>query len=401
MLSPDTFALTALLALLTALGPLAMDLYLPSLPAIAAALAAPTSEVQLTISIYLVGFAAGQIVYGPVSDRFGRKPVLAVALVIFCAGTLACSVAPSIQALIAARALQGAGAAGVLVLARAIVRDLYDGPRAGRELSLMGAIMGIAPILAPTIGGFTQNAFGWRFGFLFIFVAGLAAIAVVARLLPETARRSKAPGHPVAVLAKSYGVIARERSFLAHLGIATATYAGLFAYISGSSFVLQDLYGLSPIAFGLFYGVTSLGFIAGTLSGAQLVSRAGFDRTIGLGAAGLASGGLLLMAGVALAPSSVVALGAPLIIYFAGLGLALPIALAGALQPFPDRAGAASSFVGCVQQSFGAIVGAIVGHTLGATAWPMVLATAAMGLLALALWLFTRRIRADAFRAKP
>ncbi|MGA8157654.1 MAG: MFS transporter, partial [Rhodoplanes sp.] len=162
MLSPDTFALTALLALLTALGPLAMDLYLPSLPAIEAALAASTAQVQLTISVYLIGFAIGQVVYGPVSDRFGRKPVLSAALTIFCVGTLVCSIAPTIGALIAARAFQGAGAAGVIVLARAIVRDLYEGPRAGRELSLMGAIMGIAPIVAPTIGGFTQTNFGWR-----------------------------------------------------------------------------------------------------------------------------------------------------------------------------------------------------------------------------------------------
>ena len=266
MLSPDTFALTALLALLTALGPLAMDLYLPSLPAIEAALAAPTAQVQLTISVYLIGFAIGQIVYGPVSDRLGRKPVLSAALTIFCVGTLVCSIAPTIGALIAARALQGAGAAGVIVLARAIVRDLYEGPRAGRELSLMGAIMGVAPIVAPMIGGFTQTNFGWRFGFILIFVAGLAAIAVVARLLPETARRSNAVGHPVVALARSFAVVGRSSNFLAHLGIATASYAGLFAYISGSSFVLQGLYGLSPLAFGLFYGVTSLGFIAGTLS---------------------------------------------------------------------------------------------------------------------------------------
>ena len=171
MLSPDTFAFTALLALLTALGPLAMDLYLPSLPAIETALGAPAAQVQLTISVYLIGFAVGQIAYGPVSDRFGRRPVLGVALTIFCAGTLMCSAAPTIGALIAARALQGAGAAGVIVLARAVVRDLYEGPRAGRELSLMGAIMSVAPIVAPVIGGFTQSSFGWRFGFILIFVA--------------------------------------------------------------------------------------------------------------------------------------------------------------------------------------------------------------------------------------
>ena len=393
MISPDTFALTALLALLTALGPLAMDLYLPSLPAIETALAATAAYVQLTISVYLIGFAVGQIIYGPVSDRFGRKPVLGAALAIFCVGTLACSVAPTIDALIAARALQGAGAAGVIVLARAIVRDLYEGARAGRELSLMGAIMGVAPIIAPVIGGFTQTTFGWRFGFVLIFVAGIAAIGVVWRLLPETGRRSKAPGHPLVALTRSYAVVARSGGFLAYLGLATASYAGLFAYISGSSFVLQGLYGLSPLAFGLFYAVTSLGFIAGTLIGAQLVSRRGFDRTIGLGATGLAGGGLLLVASIGLAPSWAIAIAAPMMVYLAGLGLVLPLSIAAALQPFPERAGAASSFVGCVQQTVGALVGAIVGHALGATAWPMVLGIAVPGGLTLLPWLATRKMR--------
>jgi len=275
MLSPGTFALTALLALLTALGPLAMDLYLPSLPAIEAALAASAAQVQLTISVYLIGFAVGQVIYGPVSDRFGRKPVLNAALGIFCVGTLVCSIAPTIGALIAARAIQGAGAAGVIVLTRAIVRDLYEGPRAGRELSLMGAIMGVAPIVAPMIGGFTQTQFGWRFGFIVILLAGIAAIAVVARLLPETARQSKPAGHPVVALVRSFAIVGRNGGFLAHLGIATASYAGLFAYISGSSFVHQGQYGLSALAFGLFYGMISLGFIAGTLTGAKLVTRTG------------------------------------------------------------------------------------------------------------------------------
>jgi DHA1 family bicyclomycin/chloramphenicol resistance-like MFS transporter len=400
MLSPDTFALTALLALLTALGPLAMDLYLPSLPAIATALAAPLAHVQLTISSYLIGFAGGQIIYGPLSDRYGRKPVLKVALAIFCVGTLATFAAPTIDALIAARAVQGAGAAGALVLVRAIVRDLYEGPRAGRELSLMGSIMGVAPIVAPVVGGVTQTALGWRFGFLLIFVAGIAAIVAVWRLLPETGRSEEARGLSMSALLRSYVAIMGNRSFLAHLAIATTTYAGLFAYISGSPFVLQGLYGLSPLGFGLFYGVTSFGFIIGTLIASHLVIRRGFDGTIGLGAVALAVGGLLLTLSTAMAPGMAVAVAAPMMVYCAGIGLALPLSLAGALQPFPDRAGAASSLVGSVQQVVGASVGAVVGHALGATAWPMVIGIAATGFLTLLVWALTRKARARAFRPK-
>src|SRR5262249_19224836 len=152
MLRPDTFALTALLALLTAIGPLSMDLYLPALPAISAALDTTTAASALTISFYLVGFAAGQVAYGPLSDRRGRKPVMFAATLIYCAATVVCALAPTIEALIAARFLQAFGSSGAIVLSRAVVRDLYDGPRAGRELSLMAMIMGLAPIVAPVLG---------------------------------------------------------------------------------------------------------------------------------------------------------------------------------------------------------------------------------------------------------
>src|ERR1700761_5287832 len=160
MLRPDTFALTLLLASLTALGPMSSDMYVPSLPDISHSLHVPIAQVQLTISSYLVGFAAGQIVYGPLSDRLGRKPVLLVAIFIYGLGSVLCATTRSIDALIAARFVQALGGAGAIVLARAVVRDLYSGVRAGRELSLMGSIQALAPIAAPLIGGILQTVFG-------------------------------------------------------------------------------------------------------------------------------------------------------------------------------------------------------------------------------------------------
>ncbi len=396
MLRPDTFALTALLALLTALGPLAMDLYLPSLPDIGQLLAAPPAQVQLTISGYLIGFASGQIVYGPFSDRCGRKPVLFCSLGIFCVTTLICAGAQSIEALIAARVLQAFGSSGVIVLARAIVRDLYEGPRAGRELSLMGMIMGFAPMIAPAIGGVLQVAFGWRAGFILIFAAGAAAMVVAWRLLPETARSIGSEPLAIADVLRAYRIIAKNRSFLVNLGLVTASYAGLWAFISGSPFVMQSHYGLTPFGFGIFFAVASVGYVIGTFVAAQLVVGAGLDRIMGLGAMALAGGGVAMIGTVILAPNSAAAVALPMAVYLAGLGLAMPQALAGALQPFPDRAGAASSLIGCVQQSAGAIVGAIVGHALGSNAWPLVLVIAAMGCLTFALWIFTRRVREEA-----
>src|ERR1700741_3356358 len=172
MLRPDTFALTALLALLTAIGPLSMELYLPALPAISAALGATPVAGALTVSFYLIGFAAGQVAYGPLSDRHGRKPVMFAAMLIYCAATVGWAFAPAIEAVIAARFLQAFGSSGAIVLSRAVVRDLYEGPRAGRELSLMAMIMGLAPIVGPVIGSGLLTAFGWRACFVFLVFAG-------------------------------------------------------------------------------------------------------------------------------------------------------------------------------------------------------------------------------------
>jgi MFS transporter, DHA1 family, multidrug resistance protein len=393
MLRPDTLALTALLALITALGPVSTDMYLPSLPDIGRLLSASAAEVQLTLSAYLVGFAVGQILYGPFSDRHGRKPVLLIALGLFSIGNLACALAPSIEMLIAARAVQALGGSGAIVVARAIVRDLYSGPRAGRELSLMGAIMAFAPIIAPLVGGVLQTAFGWRANFIVALGVGLMAAMIVWRSLPETLRRRAS--EPVSLLAvlRVYRGLTGNLGFLAHLGILASSFAGLFAWISGSPFVLQDLYHLSPFDFGVVFAICSVGYLIGTLIAATVVRRIGIDRTIGLGSLALAAGGLAMGAMLALGSPSVVAIVVPTTIYLVGLGLTLPQAMAGALTPFPDRAGAASSLLGFVQQTSAALLGAVVGHLLGQSAWPIAAPMAAMGSMALLIWAASRRVR--------
>src|SRR5664279_2425659 len=210
MLRSETFALTTLLAALTAIAPLTTDMYLPSLPDIARQLDASTAQVQLTISAYLVGFAVGQIVYGPMSDRHGRKPVLLSALALYCAASLACALSTSIEMLIVARAAQALGGSGGIVLARAIVRDLYSGARAGRELSLIGSVMALAPVLAPVVGGILQIGFGWRAIFVTLVVVAITGIGAIWLLLPETLEERAA--HPVspATMLASYRVVARN-----------------------------------------------------------------------------------------------------------------------------------------------------------------------------------------------
>jgi len=392
MLRPDTLGLTVLLALLTAIGPVSMDLYLPALPEIGRALAAPAGQVQLTISVYLIGFGIGQIVYGPVADRYGRKPVMLAALAIYCVATLACAAAPTITTVIAARAIQAFGAAGAIVLARAVVRDLYEGARAGREMSLIAMIMGLAPLVAPMIGSVLQTAFGWRACFLFVFAVGLAAAVAVRRLLPETLRAPLRTG--LSGLWQSYGIVARNRVALAYLAIIAAGYSGLFAFLSASPFVLQGVHRLTPFGFAVAFAVASIGYLIGTSLAAHLVTRLGLDRTIGWGALALAAGGLAMLAATALWPATAAGVVASMMLYLAGLGIAMPQAFAGALQPFPERAGAASSLIGFVQQTVAAASGALVGQSLGATAWPLAIGIAVPGCLTLLIWTMTRNLRA-------
>src|SRR5271169_105103 len=392
MLRPGTFALTLLLAMLTALGPLSMDMYLPSLPDIAHDLQAPTARVQLTISSYLIGFAVGQMIYGPLSDRHGRRPVLLVALVLYLASTLGCAASQSIDVLIGARFLQGIGGSGSIVLSRAIVRDLYSGVRAARELSLMSSIAAFAPIVAPMIGGVFQTAFGWRANFFSMTAAAIVTLVVAARLLPETVRRRS--GEPISLyaLVRGFGVVLRHRGFVVYLGILTLSYAGLFAWISGASVVLQSVYGFSPVTFGLTFAMGAAGYMAGALLAARLVAHLGLDRTMGLGVTLLAAGGLAMSAAVATGIPGIWLIVA-MTVYLAGLGLVLPQAMAGALTPFPDRAGTAASLLGLVQQTVAAVVAALIGGYLVRSAWPVTGIVVAMGCLTFLLWALTRGLR--------
>ncbi len=396
MLRPGTFALTVLLAALSAIGPLTTDMYLPSLPDIARLLGASTAQAQLTISSYLIGFAVGQIFYGPLADRHGRKPVLMGAMALYCAASLACALSTSIEMLIAARALQALGGSGGIVLARAIVRDLYSGARAGRELSLIGAVMALAPVLAPLVGGVLQTGFGWRSVFFTLVGGGLLGAAIVWPLMPETlALRAAEPVSP-ATMFRSFRVVARNGAYLAYLGLASTSFAGLFAWISGASFVLQYLYGLTPFQFGVAFAIGSVGYMVGTTLAARLVMRHGVDATLGVGAAAMAAGGLSMAMAVALGLTSAASLVLPMALYLAGLGMVLPQSIAGAMTPFPERAGAASALLGFVQQSLAALCGAAVGALLGSSAWPLAGAVAAMGCATLGLWILTRALRARA-----
>jgi len=393
MLRPNTFGMTAMLALMTALGPLSMDLYLASLPDIERLMSATTADAQLTISIYLVGYAIAQLFYGPLSDRYGRRPVLLAALAVFVVASAACALANSIEVLIFGRLVQSLGGAGSQVIARAIVRDLYAGPRAGRELSLIGAVMALAPIIGPIFGGALHMAFGWQSNFIFVVVAGLVIAATVWKLLPETLREPVREPLTLSSVFRGFGGFLADSRYLTYLGIITFSFAGLFAWISGSAFVLQRIYMLNPFEFGVAFGVSCAGYLIGTLIAAKLVMRSGIGLTIGVGVLAQAGGGLFMVLAVALGWASPVWILLAIALFLFGLGFAGPQAMAGALTPFPERAGAASSLFGFVQQAFSAVVGVAVGHMLGNSALPMAVIIAVMGGATLVIWLATRNIQ--------
>jgi DHA1 family bicyclomycin/chloramphenicol resistance-like MFS transporter len=241
-----------------------------------------------------------------------------------------------------------------------------------------------------------QTWFGWRSTFVVLVCVGVAGVTVVWLLLPETLRTRAREPVSLSSMFRSYAIVARNRSYLAYLGLGTFSYAGLFAWISGSSFVLQNLYKLSVLDFGVAFALGSVGYMAGSMLSARLVGSFGLDATIGFGGCATSIGGLGMVASVALGLTSPVGLVLPMAIYLAGLGMVLPHAIAGAMTPFPERAGSASSLLGFVQQSVAALCGAAVGLLLGHSAWPLAGAVAIMGCATLLLWIVSRSIRARA-----
>jgi DHA1 family bicyclomycin/chloramphenicol resistance-like MFS transporter len=333
---------------------------------------------------------------GPLSDRHGRRPVLLAALGAYVLASLVCSLATSIEALIAARFLQAFGGSGAMVLARATARDMFDGVRLAREMSRMAAIMALAPLVAPLAGGVLQTWFGWRSNFVALFLFGATAWCMVWFLLPETLRQRAPEPYSIGSTMRAFRGFLADRSFVVHLGIGMCCMAGLFAWISIGAFVLQDIYGFSALAFGGSFAIAASGYLIGTSVAARFVAHWGAGRTMGLGALAMAGGGLAMMLAVALGlhVASAIVLTAGL--YMTGMGMTLPQAQAGALLPFPERAGAAASLFGLCTQTSSAAVGAILGHLVADTAWPLAIGMALAGSLGLVLWATSRRVRAAA-----
>uniref|UniRef100_A0A2A4Z507 Bcr/CflA family efflux transporter n=1 Tax=OCS116 cluster bacterium TaxID=2030921 RepID=A0A2A4Z507_9PROT len=355
------WGMTILLAAITSIQPLSTDLYLPSMLSIAAFYETDMAHVQFTLTAFMVGFIVGQIIYGPFTDKYGRKPIMLISLGVYIFGTLICLFAGNIETLVLGRFFQAVGGSGPVIISRAVVRDRHKGAAAGRMLASMGFIMGFVPLIAPVIGGFIETYLGWQAHFYVFLGFGSMLILLVIFFLPETINQKTTAKLTPRGFVKIYdGLFASKvfRFFSARIGFG---FGGLFAFITGSSYYMQTRFELTPKQFGFAFASVVVGFMLGALLGGRLTGRVGVYKTIFFGTSLQIVGGismfLLHNAGV----FHVAQIAFPMFLYLLGNGIIMPQSQAGSMAEFPHKAGAASSLSGVVQVSFGAVTGALVG----------------------------------------
>ena len=360
----------ALLAALTAAGPVAMQIFLPALPLIQEGLATTPAMAQLTLSLSMLAIAVATLVYGPLADRYGRRPVMLAGLVLVSAGSVLCALAVNIGMLIGARLLQAAGGAAGMVLTRAIARDRFGAAGAARVISQLTMIMVVAPMIAPAVGGGLTDAFGWRSTFWFVAALGLVLFALAARGLAESRPPGTVSSTPLAMLS-SLPTLFGSRLFSAYVVQTAFTSMIFFSFIAGAPYVMAHMLHRPPSEYGLYYILVSGGFMIGNM----LSLRIGHWFTPGvLLVAGscIALAGSVLLAGIiavsALTPAW---LFLPMMFGSVGNGLVMPNAQAAAINVFPERAGAASGISGFLQMIFAATASQLVGVLQNGTAWPM------------------------------
>ena len=379
----NRLVLVLLLGSLSAFAPLSVDMYLPAFPAIGAHYAAGPGAVQATLAAFFAGFALGQVVVGPLADRFGRRPPLLAGLAVFVVASAGCALAPSIEWLVALRFLQAAAACAGMVVARAVVRDLFPPAEASAMMARLMLVTGVAPMLAPLFGGWLLLVADWQAIFWTLAALGALALLASATRLPETAGRGANSLKPAAVLA-AYVAIARESRFWRPAVAGASAIGGMFAYIAASPFVLIEGFGVAPEHFGWFFGANAAALVAGAQLGPRLARRHGPAAVLRGATASLAAIAALLLA-AALAGAGLWPITALLFAYLGALGLVLPNTSALAMAPFGHAAGSASALLGLVQFSLGGVIAAGLGAVGATDAWPMALAMAGLAAAGAAL----------------
>lgn len=392
MFVATSLATVLVLASVVALGPLSTDMYLPALPRLTEELLTTVDQVQITLSIFLAGFAVAQLIYGPLADRFGRKPVLLAGLGLFTLASFGCAAAGSIDELIVYRFLQALGACGGPVLGRTMVRDIHGPVHSARVLSMMGTIMALAPAVAPIIGGYLLLFFNWNSIFIFLGIYGALVFVIISTQVGESlAPENVSSINPGKVLG-NYRTLITHPLFLGYTLCCSFTFAGLFSFLSGSTFVLIDFFAVSETHYGFYFTAVVFGYMAGTQISQRLGPRCGINPMLQAGTLLAALAGGAMLAASALNWHSLYWLIGCQVLFMVAVGMVMPQAMAGAMGPFPAMAGTASALLGFIQSTIAALIGLAVGHLHTGSPTVMAASIALMGLLSvLSYWLVVQR----------
>jgi len=379
MATREERGLTILLTALVALGPISTSLYIPSLPQLAIDFDAEPALVQRSFTIFMVGFAATQLVYGPLSDRFGRRPVLVGGLLLYIAASLACALSTGIWAFLLARLAQGVGACAGPVIGRAVVRDSFARRDAARAFAFIGTAISVAPALGPLIGGFLEVWLGWQAAFVFLMGYGGVMLWLALTRLRETLPERDPMATSPLRLVRNYSALLRHRRYIGYLAPGVFGFGGLFAYVSTSPFLFVDRLGLSPDVFGMLAIFTVSAYATGSYLAGRAQGRISDHTVLRLGLAAMGLGALLMtMFSLDLSLARVIG---PMMLFIFGFGLAIPASTAQALHPFPRIAGSASAMMGFLQISVGAAGSLVLSAVYDGTAFSLGLTMAAVAAL--------------------
>jgi DHA1 family bicyclomycin/chloramphenicol resistance-like MFS transporter len=366
----------------TVVGPASMDIYLPGLPELANDLTASQSKAQLTVTMFLIGLALGQVIAGPLSDVHGRRRPMIGGMAAFTVASLVCAFAPNLYALAAMRFVQGLTAATGLAVGRAVVRDLYEGAAASRYLSRLMLITGLGPIVAPLVGGQILRYTSWRGVFVAIALLGLVITISTIRLLPETLPHARRRTAGLGETSRTFGLLLRDRSFVGLTLICGLGGAAAISYVAGSSFVLEDIYGVSPQVFGLLFGINAVFLVVGAQINAHLVERLGPRRLLGFGLGMMVAAGVAFFVAVHFHGAGLLVAVPPLTLLMFSWSFVQANAFALGLTDHPQMAGSASALLGVSQFTFGAVVAPLVGIAGNGTAIPMAVIITSCGIAA-------------------
>lgn len=362
--------LLILLVAVSTVGPVTINIFIPSLPGLQSYFAVDYATIQLALTLYLVGVGVGQLAYGPLSDRFGRRPMLLAGLGIYVAGSALCIVAPDIETLIAGRVVQSLGGCAGLVMGRAIVRDIFDRERSASVLAYVTVGMVVAPMLSPTLGGFLDAWQGWRTSFAVLIAAGIALLALVALRLPET-HAARGQIASLGGMARDFARLCAQRAFLGYALQVAVAFAVFFTFLAGAPYVMVEELRRPVHEFGPYFILIGGTYAVGNFIAGRISMRVGVDRMIAWGTL-IALMGSLLFLGIALSGRlTPLLLFLPLTLLSIGQGFAIPNGLAGAVSVDPERAGAAAGLAGFLQMAFGALAAHVTGLVVPFGAWTL------------------------------